>query len=185
MGDQADDIFLSFQLSDKDQEKYDVVLGKFQGHFVKRRNVIYEQMKFNQRIQQEGKSVESFITDLYVLSETCNYGGLTNEMIRDRMVVGIQDNSMAECLQIDPELTLDKAISIARQGEMLKKQQPTVRIQQHEAVSVENIDAKKRPHIKRSSNPVPRPPRQGDVRKVQQCNCCGRSPPHPKTQCPA
>ena len=88
MEDQADDIFLSFQLSDKDQKKYDVVLGKFQGHFVKWRNVIYKRMKFNQRIQREGESVESFITDLYALSETCNYGGLTSEMIRDRNVVG-------------------------------------------------------------------------------------------------
>ena len=34
----------------------------------------------------------------------CNYGELTNEMIRDRIVVGIQDNSMAEHLQIDAEL---------------------------------------------------------------------------------
>ena len=157
--DQADDIFLSFQLSDENLKKYDVLLGKFQGHFVKQRSVIYERMKFNQRIQREGESVESFITDLYALSKTCNYRGLTNEMIRDRIVVGIRDNSVAEHLQINPELTLDKAISIARQGEMLKKQQPTVRIQQHEAVSVENVDAKKRPHAKRSSNPVPRPPR--------------------------
>ena len=106
-------------------------------------------------------------------------------MIRDRIVVGIRDDYMAERLQIDPELTLDKAISIARQGEMLKKQQPTVRIQQHDAVSVKNIDAKKQPHTKRSSNPVTRPPRQGDVRKVQQCTRCGRSPPHLKAQCPA
>ena len=50
---------------------------------------------------------------------------------------------MAERLQIDPELMLDKAISIARQGEMLKKQQPTIRIQQHDTVSVKNVDAKK------------------------------------------
>ena len=89
MGDQADDISLSFQLSEEDKKKYDVVLTKFQGHFIKRRNVIYERMKFNQRIQQEGESVESFVTDLYALSETCNYGELTNEMIRDRIVVGI------------------------------------------------------------------------------------------------
>ena len=92
---------------------------------------------------------------------------------------------MAERLQIDPEVTLDKAISIARQGEMLKKQHPTVRIQQHEALSIENVDAKKRAHTMRSSNPVPRPPRQEDVRKAQQCNRCGRSSPHPKAQCPA
>ena len=157
MGDQADDILLSFQLSEEDKKKYDVVLGKFQGHFVKRRNVIYERMKFNQRIQQEGESVESFITDLYALSETCNYGELTNEMIRDRIVVGIRDNAVAERLQIDPELTLDKAISIARQGEMLKKQQPVVRgqQQQHETVSVENIAARKRPLTKKNPNSIP------------------------------
>ena len=74
---------------------------------MKWRNVIYEQMKFNQRIQQEGESVESFISDLYVLSETCNYGGLTNEMIRNRIVIGIPDDSEAERLQIDPELMLE------------------------------------------------------------------------------
>ena len=125
MGDQADDMLLFFQLSNNDK-KYDIVVGKFQGHFVKQRNVIFEQMKFNQRIQQEGESVESFITELYVLSETYNYGELTNEMIYDRIVVGIRDNAIAERLQIDPELTLDKAISIARQSETLKKQQPIV-----------------------------------------------------------
>ena len=185
-GDKADDIFLSFQLSEENQKKYNVVLEKFQGHFVKWRNLIYEHTKFNQRIQQAGKSVENFITDLYVLSETCNYGELTNKIIRVRIVVGIGDDSMAECLQIDPKLTLDKAISIARQGEMLKKQQPTVRIQQQqEAVSIENADTKKRPHTKRGSNPVPGPPRQGDTRKPQQCSRCGKSPPHPKAQCPA
>ena len=36
---------------------------------MKWRIVIYEQMKFNQRIQREGESVESFITDLYALSK--------------------------------------------------------------------------------------------------------------------
>ena len=144
VGDQADDILLYFQLSEEDKKKYDVVLTKFQGHFVKRRNVIYERMKFNQRIQQEGESVESFVTDLYALLETCNYGELTNEMVRDRIVVGIRDDSVAERLQIDHELTLDKAISIAQQGETLKKQQPTVRMQQQqEVVSVEPVDAKR------------------------------------------
>ena len=52
----------------------------------------------------------------------CKYRGLTNEMICDRIVVGIQDDSVAECVQIDPELTLDKAISIARLGEILNQQ---------------------------------------------------------------
>ena len=71
-------------------------------------------MKFNHRIQQAGKSVENFITDLHALSETCNFRELTNEMICDRTVIGIRDDSVAEHLQIDPELMLNKAISIAR-----------------------------------------------------------------------
>ena len=40
MGDEADDIFRSFALSADDTKKYEVVKGKFDGHFVKRRNVI-------------------------------------------------------------------------------------------------------------------------------------------------
>ena len=45
MGDEADDILGSFQLSSEDKEKYDVVKEKFEGDFVKRRNVIFERAK--------------------------------------------------------------------------------------------------------------------------------------------
>jgi len=43
----------------------------------------------------------------------CNYRELTEEMIWDKIVVGIHNDTVAEHLQIDPELTLDKAIRIA------------------------------------------------------------------------
>ena len=42
MGDQADDILISFGLSDGDKKKYDVVKEKFEKNFVKRWNKIYE-----------------------------------------------------------------------------------------------------------------------------------------------
>jgi len=47
MGDKADDNLISLRLSKVDTKKYNVVPEKFQGHFVKRRNVIYEHVKFN------------------------------------------------------------------------------------------------------------------------------------------
>ena len=56
---------------------------KFDGHFVKRRNIIFERAKFNMRKQKEGEPVDTFITDLYSLMEHCAYGTLHNEMIRD------------------------------------------------------------------------------------------------------
>ena len=51
MGDRADDILRSFKLSAEDAKKYQVVKDKFEGHFVKRRNVIFERAKFNSRKQ--------------------------------------------------------------------------------------------------------------------------------------
>ena len=42
MGDDADDILRSSRLSAADSKKYDTVKAKFEAHFVKTRNVIYE-----------------------------------------------------------------------------------------------------------------------------------------------
>ena len=42
-------------------------------------------------------------------------------------MAGISDKAVALRLQADSELTLEGAIQMARQSEMLKSQQPTVR----------------------------------------------------------
>ena len=55
MGDEADDILRSFGLSEPDSKKYDVVLAKFEAHFIKRRNVIFKRVKFNMHKQEEGR----------------------------------------------------------------------------------------------------------------------------------
>ena len=47
MGDEGDDILRSFDLSEVDCKKYDVVRGKFETHFVQQRNFIFERAKFN------------------------------------------------------------------------------------------------------------------------------------------
>jgi len=56
-----------------------------------------------------GESVEQYIVELYNLVEHCDYVNLTSEMIHDQLVVGIQYLSLLERLQLDPELTLEKA----------------------------------------------------------------------------
>ena len=127
MGDEADDILSSFHFSSEDKVKYDVVTEKFEGYFVKRRNAIFKRAKFNQRRQEPGEPVDSFITSLHCLAEHCAYGDLHNQMIRDRIVVGLQDVSLSEKLQLDPDLTLEKAVTAARQKEAVKQQQNMLR----------------------------------------------------------
>lgn len=48
-------------------------------------------------------------------------------MIRDRIVVGLQDRKLSEKLQLDATLTLQKAITSVCQAETVKKQQPVIR----------------------------------------------------------
>ena len=110
MGSKADDILQSFNLSSEDQKKYDTVVTRFQDHFIARRNIIFERAKFNSRVQEGGESAESFITSLYGLAEHCGFGTLHDELIRDRIVVGIRDTTLSEKLQMDPNLILQNCL---------------------------------------------------------------------------
>lgn len=76
-----------------------------------KKNVIYKRARFNQRVQQLNESVDNFITALYALAENCNYGALHNELLRDRLVVGLRDIILSEWMQLDRDLTIEKAIN--------------------------------------------------------------------------
>ena len=143
MGDAANDILCSLGLTSDEKKVYATVKTKFESHFIKRRNVIFERCKFNQRKQEEGESVDSFITTLHGLAEHCNYGGLHNEMIRDRIVVGLSSSSVSMKLQTDPELPLEKATAMARQHESVFKQQEAVRGEQQKPPSIDAMESRK------------------------------------------
>ena len=112
MGDEADNILTSLDLSAADKKKYKTVLAKLDKYFIPRRNVIFERAKFNQRQQMEAETVDNFITDLYNLAEYCEYGALRDEMIRDRLVVGLRDLKVSEKLQLDADVTLEKLLML-------------------------------------------------------------------------
>ena len=50
------------------------------------------------RRQEEGESVAAFINNLYVLVEHYEYGPLQDEMVRDRLEVGLRDSKLSEKL---------------------------------------------------------------------------------------
>ena len=181
MGDEADDILRSFKLSDADKKKYGVVKAKFDAHFVTRTNVIYERAKFNSRVQKEGEPVDSFVTDLYALAEHCAYKELHDEMIRDRIVVGLRDASLSEKLQLDEKLTLEKAITRAREAETVRLQQPVVRGEETKTHEIP-VGA-----VQRSKPPQSRGPNGGRSQQNRQISCyrCGKTPAHDRQRCPA
>lgn len=72
------------------------------------------------------ETVDAFVTALYVLTEYCSYGMLHDELIRDRPVVGLLDKRLSVRMQMDPDLTLERAINMARQMEEMKRQQSSL-----------------------------------------------------------
>jgi len=93
----------------EDKQKHETVVAKIDDYFKVRKNVIFERASFNHRNQLPEESAEEYVTTLYNLVENCEYGELTSQMIRDRLVVGIHDTVLSERLQMDATLTLDKS----------------------------------------------------------------------------
>ena len=73
-------------------------------------------------MQLDGKSSEQYITAMHYLAETCNFRNLKEDLICDRLVVGIRDQALSQQLQMDPDLTLDKAKKRIRQKEAVRQQ---------------------------------------------------------------
>ena len=123
--------------------------------------------------------------DLYRLAEHCSYGALHNEMIRDRIVVGLRDTRLSEKLQMDADLDLDKAIKMARQSESIKQQQTLLRSGFREEQAVEAVEKQPQDLPKwKSKKAAPTRP-QPSASKPTMCSRCGRSPTHSRQQCPA
>lgn len=104
MGDEADDILKGLNLTDENMQQYYAVNEGFHTFFVAKKNVIYKRARFNMRKQRENESVDSFVTALFSLVEHCKYGPLHNELIRDRLVVGLNYLRLSERMQLDKDL---------------------------------------------------------------------------------
>ena len=109
MGEGSDSVLSSTDITAEERKVYKTVMEKLDAFFKGRRNVIFERATFNRRIQQQGETAEQFIMELYRLVEKCEYGDMKDEMIRDRLVVGISDTQISQQLQLDARLTLEKA----------------------------------------------------------------------------
>ena len=99
------------------ERKTESVLAKFDSFFSVRKNIIIECTNFNKHSQLPDKPVEQFIASLYNVAADCNFRELKDKLIHDRTVVGIMDALWSEWLQMDPELTLEKAKTVVQQRE--------------------------------------------------------------------
>ena len=77
-----------------------------------------ERFKFHTRFQKSGESIANYMAQLRALSEHCYFGTMLEDMIRDRLVCGINDDNMQRCLLAEANLTYKKAVELAQRLEM-------------------------------------------------------------------
>ena len=71
-----------------EEEKSDInkVLELWEIHCVGKTNVIYKSYKFNNRLQEQTKSIDTYVNALKALADTCEFRTLKDHLIHDRMM---------------------------------------------------------------------------------------------------
>ena len=93
------------------------VLELWQNHCIGKTNIIYERYKFNNHSQEQAESIDTYVTTLRALAETCEFGTLKDDLLRDRIVCGVRDKGIRRKLLQESGLTLSKCVDICRANE--------------------------------------------------------------------
>ena len=187
IGEDALEIFEGLDFpSEDDRKKLEVVITKFQEFCLGETNETYERFVFNSRQKKENETVDQYITTLRRLAQTCNFCAcLRDSLIRDRLVLGINNNNIQKKLLQDRKLTLTKAIDICRSSEKTKQQ--VKNISADNATNEAEINAfvnNKTEAGSRERGRVGVDRRDGGPNQIR-CRYCGTTHQRKKELCPA
>ena len=100
-------------MPDKPTEKsYKDIVALVKTHFSPKPSVIVQLYRFNSRVRQPGETVATYVADLRRMTKHCEFGATLDDMLRDRIVCGINDGRMQRRLLAEAELTLKKALDM-------------------------------------------------------------------------
>lgn len=169
IGDKGRDICNTWTLT-ADEAKLLKTYDRFTAYLTPKANPIFARYKFQEKTQGSGESGEHFITELKLLVKDCDYAN-SDEMVRDRIVFATNSHRVREkLLSQGSQLTLDKAIDIARCYEISLVQ---LKAMGNEAQGVHAIYAHRKTgkpgQAKKASRPNDSPQTYGH----KACSACG------------
>ncbi|KAK3791427.1 hypothetical protein RRG08_046579 [Elysia crispata] len=92
---------------------YTEIVDVLKNHHNPRPSTIVQRFKFNIRVRGASESIRPFVAELKKLSEFCEYNDSLEEMLRDRLVCGINNRRIQQRLLSERSLTFAKALDIA------------------------------------------------------------------------
>ncbi|KAK0141090.1 hypothetical protein N1851_021892 [Merluccius polli] len=118
VGEKGRDIYNTWTLTADDARELKTYYERYEAYVLPKKNTIFSRYKFHEKVQGANETLEQFATELKLLVKDCAYAN-EDEMVRDRIVFGIQSAKVREkLLSVGSDLTLDKTMDIARSHEL-------------------------------------------------------------------
>ncbi|GBM31488.1 hypothetical protein AVEN_141187-1 [Araneus ventricosus] len=134
VGEEAIELFNTFDLQEDDRNDCDKVLTAFENHITPKTNVVVQRFIFSSLMQDIDESFDAFYTDLRKLVKSCEFENQADSVVRDRIILGIADSGLQERLLQEGNLSLARAAEIFRAAELSKKQAQTVQTKSVDAL---------------------------------------------------
>ena len=122
MGKERFQILQNLAQTEEQRNSSTEVTNRLHEYFLPRSNVIYERYKFNTRYQAANQSIDEYVTNLRHLAASCEFSNLKDQLIRNRIVLGICDDNLRSRLLRENAFTLNQAIEFCRSYEQVKTQ---------------------------------------------------------------
>jgi len=169
-----------------------MITSALKAYFLPKRNVVGERYVFKSCVQSSEETFDCYVNRLRKLESSCQFGTLADEMICNRLVIGIKGKSTKARLLREKDLCLDKAHGMCKSSEVTNKQLESIQKdekQDNEELNVvqdkhKSTKDKKLPHLKKTSNQ--KKPNKPFPSKTWKCKYCGQQKKHAKqTDCSA
>ena len=119
-----DSIFLNLKLIITKEDKKNIACcnAALEAYFKPKKDVVYERYLFNSCVQNPGETVGGYVNRFRKFASSCAFGTLTDELIRERLVIGLTDAETKGKLSREQALDLNKALQCARSSEVANMQ---------------------------------------------------------------
>lgn len=151
-----------------------VLKSKFEELCSPQRNTIMERYAFNSRSQLPDESFNSFYAELRVKARSCDFNVLEEDLIRDKIVIGIRDDNVRKQLLRENRLTLQRAVTLCQVAE------ETEHAMNRLTMKTDAISTNRRAQFQ--SKPHFQSPKTNSTQ--EKCPRCGKAA-HPRDKCPA
>ena len=174
IGSAAHEVSNTFEFDDEeDRKKLKKLQEKFEAYCVPKKNITMERHSLLTRRQRPGESFDEFITDLRSKARYCDFPASADSLIRDCVVLGINDSQLRERMLREDVDDLEKIIKTCKAAELARTQMSSLQNPRQDqeqprqlTTLVDRVVACKTSQTQRTT-----------------CRYCGGR--HPPRQCPA